>query len=182
MPKVDWHCIVWFKNRIPRHSFILWLTMLNRLSTQKRMIKWKIGTGDRCPFCKTVQDSRSHLFFDCKFPNQIWKEMMCKADFGTLPDKWRDLIGKLQDCLKKDNGENLIRKLVFAATVYHIWRERNWRLLKKIENDEDKVVKLISEDVKLKIISLGLGFKGIKEETKVKWGIHNPKNDVNDDR
>ena len=47
VPKVDWHSLVWFKNRIPRHSFILWLTMLNRLSTQKRMVKWKLvqGTG-----------------------------------------------------------------------------------------------------------------------------------------
>ena len=144
-------------------------------------MKWRINTGEKCPFCKTTQDSWSHLFFDCNFPKHVWKKMMDIADFGILPDKWKDLLEKLQDMLKKDNGENQIKKIVFAATVYYIWRERNWRLFKKIESDEEKVVKLITEDVRLKIISMGMGFNGIKEETKAKWGIRNSKNEVNDD-
>ena len=31
--KVPWYHLVWFTGNIPRHSFIVWLAMLNKLST-----------------------------------------------------------------------------------------------------------------------------------------------------
>ncbi|GJT14525.1 reverse transcriptase zinc-binding domain-containing protein [Tanacetum coccineum] len=38
--KVDWHDVVWYPNFIPRHAFILWLLVHERLSTQDRLAKW----------------------------------------------------------------------------------------------------------------------------------------------
>ncbi|GKB92619.1 reverse transcriptase domain, reverse transcriptase zinc-binding domain protein, partial [Tanacetum coccineum] len=37
MPKVSWHKLVWFSHNIPRHAFILWLAIKQRLKTQDRI-------------------------------------------------------------------------------------------------------------------------------------------------
>ncbi|GJR73882.1 RNA-directed DNA polymerase, eukaryota, reverse transcriptase zinc-binding domain protein [Tanacetum coccineum] len=38
--KLDWEKIIWFSRCIPKHSFISWIAMHQRLSTQDRIIKW----------------------------------------------------------------------------------------------------------------------------------------------
>lgn len=35
--ELNWHRLVWFSGSIPRHSFILWLAIRGRLSTQRRL-------------------------------------------------------------------------------------------------------------------------------------------------
>jgi hypothetical protein len=37
---VDWWHLVWFPHAIPKQTFILWLTMHNRLSTGDRLLAW----------------------------------------------------------------------------------------------------------------------------------------------
>lgn len=39
-PTVSWKDLVWFSNAIPKHSFILWLAIRNRLLTQDRVQFW----------------------------------------------------------------------------------------------------------------------------------------------
>ncbi|PWA62299.1 reverse transcriptase domain, Reverse transcriptase zinc-binding domain protein [Artemisia annua] len=38
--KVEWCDMVWFSNCTPKHSFIMWLAVQGRLSTQERLQKW----------------------------------------------------------------------------------------------------------------------------------------------
>jgi hypothetical protein len=40
LPAVAWWKIVWFSCAIPKHAFILWLTITYRLATRDRMLKW----------------------------------------------------------------------------------------------------------------------------------------------
>lgn len=42
LPEVRWWKLVWFSKAIPRHAFILWLLIKNRLTTPKRLMKWDI--------------------------------------------------------------------------------------------------------------------------------------------
>ncbi|XP_071694886.1 uncharacterized protein [Rutidosis leptorrhynchoides] len=42
-PKFAWRNVVWFKSFDPKHAFILWLAMLNRLNTQDIMAIWFEG-------------------------------------------------------------------------------------------------------------------------------------------
>lgn len=71
-PLVDWHHLVWFSHRIPRHAFHLWLVLKRRLRTQD-MLRFHDGHNDpnsvtlECPLCRTQPDSHDHLFFDCVF-------------------------------------------------------------------------------------------------------------------
>nr|GEU43590.1 hypothetical protein [Tanacetum cinerariifolium] len=63
--KVDWYKVVWFNRNIPRHARVLWMALLNRLSTQDRIAVWKPNDVIHCVFCKQCLDSIEHLFFTC---------------------------------------------------------------------------------------------------------------------
>ncbi|PWA63180.1 reverse transcriptase domain, Reverse transcriptase zinc-binding domain protein [Artemisia annua] len=74
---VSWFHVVWFSQCIPRHAFLTWLLMGERLKTQDTLRSWDVpitvNVDDlRCPLCKTVQDSHAHLFFECPFSIQVW--------------------------------------------------------------------------------------------------------------
>nr|GEZ02384.1 hypothetical protein [Tanacetum cinerariifolium] len=38
---VDWYKIIWFEKNIPRHAYVVWMAIQNRLSTQDRIAIWK---------------------------------------------------------------------------------------------------------------------------------------------
>ncbi|GJX43394.1 ribonuclease H-like domain-containing protein [Tanacetum coccineum] len=42
-PKVTWNNVIWFKQLMPRHGFILWLVIKKILLTQDKTGKWKNG-------------------------------------------------------------------------------------------------------------------------------------------
>ncbi|PWA35316.1 RNA-directed DNA polymerase, eukaryota, Reverse transcriptase zinc-binding domain protein [Artemisia annua] len=64
--KVHWWKLVWFSQCIPKHSFILWLAIQDRLSTQEKLMKWGIYTVNRCPLCLSeVKNPRINLFLAC---------------------------------------------------------------------------------------------------------------------
>ncbi|GLT49343.1 hypothetical protein SLA2020_229070 [Shorea laevis] len=44
--RVDWSRRVWLANSIPRHSFVTWIVLLDRLSTRSRQKKWSAQIND----------------------------------------------------------------------------------------------------------------------------------------
>ncbi|XP_071728929.1 uncharacterized protein [Rutidosis leptorrhynchoides] len=129
-PKVLWHHIVWFKFFEPKHAFILWLAILNRLSTQDRMQIWMPGSVFKCSLCDKVNDSIRHLFFECEYSKSIWMVMKGKLLFKGLPNQ----IDGIVDCLAKYPYNNKIwctvNRIMLAACVYFVWNERNCRLFR----------------------------------------------------
>ena len=48
---VPWCDVVWFKEEIPRCSFITWLSMLARVPTRDRLLSWGLTVPDSCILC-----------------------------------------------------------------------------------------------------------------------------------
>lgn len=67
--KVSWAKMIWFSQCI---SFVVWLAVQDRLKTQDKLLAWGVKKSLICPLCKTVRDSKDHLFFDCKFSKEVW--------------------------------------------------------------------------------------------------------------
>ncbi|GAA0164614.1 hypothetical protein LIER_20207 [Lithospermum erythrorhizon] len=73
--KERWAKVVWFWHNVPRHSFILWLLVLERLETRDRVAKWKNGCELKCLFCDE-NESRNHVFFQCNFSGNMWRHIL----------------------------------------------------------------------------------------------------------
>ncbi|XP_071699385.1 uncharacterized protein [Rutidosis leptorrhynchoides] len=122
--KTWWH-VVWFKQIIPKHAFILWLVIWDRLPTQDRLCKWNYSGSFKRPLCDGGPDSRKHLFFECKYSKKFWKYMKEKLLFKGLSHKIEDIIDEMAKFPSRNQIWSIITRLVIAAAVYYIWNERN---------------------------------------------------------
>lgn len=48
--EVEWPKIVWFKKRIPRHSFITWIAILGGIKIQDKLYSWGLINSCICVF------------------------------------------------------------------------------------------------------------------------------------
>lgn len=128
---VIWSKMLWVSQNIPKHAFILWLVVQNRLITQVKLKKW--GSYDMmvCALCNEDSDSHQHLFFACNYAKQFWNRVCLKTGLHWDEWDWNDTIRRQAGMEHGNNITSIIRRISIAASVYLIWRERNCRLFKE---------------------------------------------------
>lgn len=94
-PLVPWNKVVWNPRRIPKHSFLTWLVVLNRCPTKDRILSWGLQTTLICTLCNLADETRDHLFFDCVFSSVIWETLARKARCRPI-STWHQLLQYLQ--------------------------------------------------------------------------------------
>lgn len=89
------------------------------------MNRWLEELEDqRCVFCKSQNESISHLLFRCTFVNSVWRRVRSWLKINKN-------MSTLQSCVKwiKEHRGALVRSkeiiLAFAATIYTVWNTRN---------------------------------------------------------
>nr|XP_043625571.1 uncharacterized protein LOC122596997 [Erigeron canadensis] len=132
-PRVDWAEAVWFSHCIPRHAFMMWLIMRNKLLTQDRILLWS-------PTRRKNMDVWCHM--------RGWANM-----HGVQPD-WNSIMQWLIARAKSRSIGNVIGRLVVAASAYYIWQERNNRIFKNHARPPDILAKLIQDTVRSRLWKL----------------------------
>lgn len=61
--EVFWHEVIWFQGRIPKHAFLSWIVVRDRLVTRDRLFRWGLLVPESCVLCTGGNESRQHLFF-----------------------------------------------------------------------------------------------------------------------
>ncbi|PWA72857.1 RNA-directed DNA polymerase, eukaryota, Reverse transcriptase zinc-binding domain protein [Artemisia annua] len=68
--KVKWRSVIWFPQSIPRHTFVLWMAVQERLMTQDKIAKWRMDEVLECTLCKQGYRTESmELMVTCKLFN-----------------------------------------------------------------------------------------------------------------
>ncbi|XP_071694938.1 uncharacterized protein [Rutidosis leptorrhynchoides] len=126
---VAWFDLVWFSNSILRHALIIWLLMKQKMKTQDKLNNWEVSQGQQltCSLCMECTDSHDHLFFECNFSKNVWQLVQSYVP-GLSSYKWSDVSSYISRLPAKNSATVLVSKLMFAASVYFIWQERNSRL------------------------------------------------------
>ncbi|XP_070005903.1 uncharacterized protein LOC142162979 [Nicotiana tabacum] len=127
-PKVSWKSLALVKGIIPRHQFILWLTVHKKLSTVDRLQKWGIKMMQDCVLCNTnAVETLEHLFFCCDYSKHIWSSLLHWLGEKRPVRGWND---EVMWASKRTNNSRVragIIGFLFAASIYHIWAERTRR-------------------------------------------------------
>ncbi|XP_071713676.1 uncharacterized protein [Rutidosis leptorrhynchoides] len=156
--EVPWFNVVWFAHCIPRHSFIVWLLMGENLKTQDKLNAWDTRVNGNtpmvCPLCSLQPDSHEHLFFECPFSTRVWLLATKNMMFLFTGNSWKTFVEFANGFAAKRSAASITAKLLFGATVYFVWQERNCRLFKKETRSCDKLVAVIFHMVRLKLISI----------------------------
>ncbi|KAL9817159.1 putative reverse transcriptase zinc-binding domain-containing protein [Arabidopsis thaliana] len=123
---VSWHKSVWFKDRIPKHAFISWVVTWNRLHTRDRLRSWGLGIPPDCVLCNGHHESRDHLFFECSYSQAVWGHFTARMHL-TPPPLFMTCLLWINSATR-DKSLALIIKLLFQASIYLVWKERNLRI------------------------------------------------------
>lgn len=125
-PPVSWHRTVWFKIRIPKHAFLSWVAILNRLPTRDRIRQWSPETPASCLLCDSADENHDHLFLDCFFSREVWSVLFGHSSL-SLPADFEAIFRWLPSSSSNIKVRTICNLLV-QAIVYALWKERNSRL------------------------------------------------------
>ena len=151
---VRWSKLIWFSQNIPKHAFVLWLAVQNKLMTQDKVRNWGSYDLMMCPLCSKDMDSHSHLFFKCQYSAQLWQEVAKKmgVDCGNM--EWNDIVTELVEKLNGNSVGSIIRRVCLAASVYLIWQERNQRIFRDEKRSWEELYEVLLETIRLRLMSL----------------------------
>nr|GFA24806.1 hypothetical protein [Tanacetum cinerariifolium] len=113
-------------NCIPRKvNIFMWRFMLDRLPHRLNLSSREIDIPSiGCPLCNANMESSNHVFFDCDNVKAVWSLVRNWCDL-SLPvcasfDQWKLLFDSWQ--VSKEKNRRLF--VIFAATLWWIWRGR----------------------------------------------------------
>lgn len=169
---VPWYKVVWFKTHIPNHAFNLWLAIRDRLSTQDKMHHLNPNSVLLCPFCNNQSDSRDHLFFDCHTPRKIWEHVKTTTGTTIVHHNFRDLLSYFQDYF---DANMELEKLLFAATLYFVWTERNFRIFNNVHRDAKTIGDQVVKCIRNRFMGLKVKHSKTNEATLARLKIPRPR-------
>ena len=149
-PRVPWYHLVWFSENIPRHSFIVWLAILNKLATQDRI--WKFTPGPlACVLCHKDIESHDHIFFTCDYSSIIWQDIMRRFSMVGAPVVWNSFIGWAASKWKSKKPADIMPRMCLGAVIYAIWKERNARIFRIGGTPKERVLRDIITNLHVQV-------------------------------
>nr|XP_043625569.1 uncharacterized protein LOC122596994 [Erigeron canadensis] len=124
-----------------------------------------------CPFCKLQPDSHSHLFFECDYSMQVWKSVYMKAGLQQRSSDWNVIIQQLLPKARRKSMQNVLDKLLLAASVYFIWQERNARLFMQGSRNVNGVAEQILSTIRLKLLTFRYKRSAHVERLLAAWDL-----------
>ena len=158
--------MVWFSQNIPKYAFIVWLAI------QGKLRKW--GSYDLmvCSLCSNEMDSHEHLFFKCKYSNEVWTKVLMKINEVQWADiDWKDLIEQFSNLKNSNNIASVVRRLCLATCVYMVWQERNNRIFREEVRNVEVLVQCICDVIKCRLSSLIVKKTRATIDVGKKWDV-----------
>ncbi|KAK4381370.1 hypothetical protein Sango_2974900 [Sesamum angolense] len=91
-PKVGWYSLLLGPCKIPKYSFVLWLAILEKLSTMDK--PWLSRLGGVCVLCGRAVETHEHLFFRCSYSRRCIRVLKSIVLFSWPNRAWgRILLG-----------------------------------------------------------------------------------------
>ncbi|XP_062099866.1 uncharacterized protein LOC133805720 [Humulus lupulus] len=144
---------VWCKLSAPKHQFILWMAVNQKLNTRDWLQACHIHLPSICcPVCGQGEETHSHLFFDCIFSRKVLLAVQTWLRGFSWPTKFREWIKWM--AVPRDGWFSLLIHAACAAAVYHIWLNRNHCWLNQSCLPVYQIDHLIRYSIKARVLNL----------------------------
>ncbi|KAL2237530.1 UNVERIFIED_CONTAM: hypothetical protein Sindi_0944700 [Sesamum indicum] len=154
-PKVGWTSLLSGSLKIPRHTFILWLAIQEKLPTTDKTWLNHLG-GILCD--DDNAETHTHLFFRCGFSRSCLAAVRQQIRFAWPNHEWaRDV----EWASRKWRGKHIVNvayRALLGACIYHIWRERNLRRFEQTHRPANVLAICILDDIRQRILSNNLSW------------------------
>ncbi|KAL0295089.1 UNVERIFIED_CONTAM: hypothetical protein Scaly_3110100 [Sesamum calycinum] len=148
---VEWAPLFYGPFHTPRHKFILWLSILQRLSTLDK--PWCTSTDQGCVLCNGGQpETHNHLFFGCSYTKEILYILGRKIRFHWPYTDWKMGIKWASKRWRGSHLWNAAYRSLLAAVIYYTWKERNNRIFQGTSTSAEGVAKIIIDHMRSRIL------------------------------
>ncbi|XP_074288645.1 uncharacterized protein LOC141613800 [Silene latifolia] len=120
--KVAWWPLIWSRVNYPKHSFIGWLAIQDKLLTKDRLLKFGVLQDEKCELCLDHIKDHQHLLYTCPFSAKCL--VIFKSCLG-VPFPTAEVLDWIVKCRCKSLMKKKIIFTAMLALVYHIWTARN---------------------------------------------------------
>ena len=152
--KVPWARFLWSTMVIPKHTFISWMAILNRLPTMDRLIAWGMNVRGTCCNCQKEEETRDHLFFGCSYAKNIWKEILQLCGLHRDVRPWEEELTWAVQRIKGKVLISIVLKIAWRAFIYFVWRKRNRRLHNELAETPLQLLERVKDVVRIKLAGL----------------------------
>lgn len=145
--KVDWRKLHCNNQGHPKWRFIMFIALNQRLYTKDRLDKWGIQTSLTCALCDEEMEDHQHLFFKCSTSGDIWQRILNCQGVTRGSMGWREEVQWANLHWKGKLAKAAVFRMSLAATVYHIWMERNQRIFQQRKQQREAISRQIIQDL-----------------------------------
>ncbi|PWA64123.1 hypothetical protein CTI12_AA347270 [Artemisia annua] len=117
-------------------------------------MRWGIQSVNRCYLCYNKAEDLDHLLFQCQFATEIWGKIKSLAEISGQGNNCNETINDMVNAGNGNNIMSVVRRLLLAAFVYNIWKERNGRIFRDVARSCEDVFKGMVETVKTRLMNL----------------------------
>ncbi|XP_030487495.2 uncharacterized protein LOC115704429 [Cannabis sativa] len=149
--RVNWSNEVWGRFNTPKHSFIMWIAIEQRLRTRDRLHKFGVIDDSSCLLCHGQEESNAHLFFGCPFSKACLVEIKNWMLWHTTTDSATKLVRWIAPS-KVSKFRKKVMAAALASLIYHVWKSRNNKVWNDKCDDVENVVNRVKETTKVRII------------------------------
>lgn len=144
--KVEWAKWVWNRLNSPKHSFLSWVIMWQRLNTRDRLRRMGLQVQAECPLCGLHSETVEHIFVHCEYV-QVCREKLNRS--LQVNPQFTDLQDLSQWLHKPVTGavRCQVVQSVYTALFYHIWMQRNSAIWQGCITGHEALVYRIKSDV-----------------------------------
>ncbi|KAK1309680.1 hypothetical protein QJS10_CPA08g00451 [Acorus calamus] len=136
---VKWKTI-WKLPVVPKFKTFLWLLLWNKLPTREHLDRIGLTMDRQCPWCLRAIESANHLFLQCHFVEECWREL--PADKRPpieiwYANNWEDRLTHSKWSLVKDEP---LKRILFISMLWHQWKARNYLIFRGLQLTARSVV------------------------------------------
>lgn len=120
-----WPNAIWARAILPRHSFVAWVFMNQKLPVLVRLARFSPQIYPvTCVMCGEAEEDQNHLFYTCSWSKQLWKETTSWWPSPLQLTSHQELLVSLRKLRGKKPWKQLTCA-IYIAGIYHIWSARN---------------------------------------------------------
>ncbi|XP_062075678.1 uncharacterized protein LOC133779782 [Humulus lupulus] len=146
---VKYHSFVWNRMSVPKHRFITWQAVNDKLLTRDHLHRVLMHLDSfLCPVCELAEENHEHLFFDCCFSQQVVQQVQDWIGCNW-PLKFSGWTRWIED-MRRDVKAAIVAA-VFSATIYYIWYNCNSCFVNSYSHRVNFIVDMIKKDISYRI-------------------------------
>ena len=107
-----------------------------------------------CLLCGSCDETAPHIFFECDYYLSVWNGLVSRSRL-TPPSALQAIVAWLSSP-QLTKKLKIMMHLLFQATIYHLWKERNNRFHLNSTRPPAQIIKDISLQLRSKLFALDI--------------------------